>query len=118
MRSNELPFERRTFAPDFHTKKALFNQGFRFSLLAFIFPAGPLRRLESRARLNAGSAAADAADRAALKALLLAFIAFFSSGSRFDVFSRRRTGCSASLLRKGNATHEERSANDHEVFLP
>ena len=57
MRSNELPFERRTFAPDFHTKKALFNQGFRFSLLAFIFPAGPLRRLESPARLNAGSAA-------------------------------------------------------------
>ena len=49
-------------------------------------------------------------------------------GARFDVFSRRRTGCSASLLRKGNAAHEERrdrakrqpqrSTNGHEVFLP
>src|SRR5450631_92669 len=56
-------------------------------------------------RLNTGSAAAD---RAALTALLVAFIPFFSSGARFDVFPRRRTGCSASLLRKGNAAHEER----------
>ena len=31
------------------TPRKPFNQGFRFSLLAFIFPAGPLRRLESRA---------------------------------------------------------------------
>src|SRR5476649_1620956 len=76
-------------------------------------------------RLNTGSAAAD---RAALTALLIAFIPFFSSGARFDVFPRRRTGCSASLLRKGNAAHEERrdrakrqpqrSTNVHEVFLP
>ena len=76
-------------------------------------------------RLNTGSAAAD---RAALAALLVAFIPFFSRGARFDVFSRRRTGCSASLLRKGNAAHEERrdrakrqpqrSTNGHEVFLP
>src|SRR5450631_3523883 len=73
-------------------------------------------------RLNTGSAAAD---RAALAALLVAFIPFFSSGARFDVFSRRRTGCSASLLRKGNAAHEERrdraqrqrSSNGHDVFL-
>src|SRR5450631_4919770 len=75
--------------------------------------------------LNTGFAAAD---RAALAALLVAFIPFFSRGARFDVFSRRRTGCSASLLRKGNAAHEERrgrakrqrqrSTNGHEVFLP
>jgi hypothetical protein len=114
MRSNELPFERRTFAPNFRWRL------FRPALCAALSPWH---------RLNAGSAAADAAAdaaaRAALKALLLAFIAFFSSGGRFDVFSRRRTGCSASLLRKGNATHEERhdrakrhrSANNHEVFL-
>jgi len=53
--------------------------------------------------LNTGAAA----DRAPLEALLVAFIPFFSSGARFDVFPRRRTGprtgCSASLLRKGNA---------------
>ena len=76
-------------------------------------------------RLNTGSAAAD---RAALAALLVAFIPFFSRGARFDVFPRRRTGCSAGLLRKGNAAHEERrdrakrqpqrSTNGHEVFLP
>src|SRR5450631_4810355 len=73
-------------------------------------------------RLNTGCAAAD---RAALAALLVAFIPFFSRGARFDVFSRRRTGCSASLLREGNAAHEERrdraqrqrSSNGHDVFL-
>ena len=48
--------------------------------------------------LNTGAAAAD---RVPLEALLVAFIPFFSSGARFDVFFRRRTGCSASLLRKG-----------------
>ena len=123
MRSNKLPFERRTFAParkPFLIKAFVFRCWRLFSRLALCAALSPGHRL------NAGSAAADAADRAALKALLLAFIAFFSSGSRFDVFSRRRTGCSASLLRKGNATHEERhdrakrhrSANNHEVFLP
>jgi hypothetical protein len=104
--------------------------------IAAAHQSGDCRRLFSRPalcaalgpghRLNTGSAAADAADRATLKALLLAFIPFFSSGARFDVFSRRRTGCGASLLRKGNAAHEEggdrakrqRSVNDHEAFLP
>ena len=89
----------------------------RMRVLSFVVCGGPptlvtmtarCRRLFSRLprfsafgpglRLNTGAAAAD---RAPLEALLVAFLPFFSNGARFDVFSRRRTGCSASLLCKG-----------------
>ena len=70
--------------------------------------------------LDTGAAAAD---RAALKALLVAFIPFFNSGARFDVLLRRGTGCSASLLRqgrrgKGEAEGDERGGYKalHGVF--
>ena len=59
--------------------------------------------------LNTGSAAAD---RAPLFTLLVAFIFFFSNGARFDVFSRRGTGCSASLLRKGRRDKGEAEGDE------
>ena len=64
--------------------------------------------------LNAGSAAADCA---ALEALFVAFIPFFSNSARFDTFfcccrTGRRTGCSASLLREGRRGKNEAGGDE------